>query len=112
MLNRCAVIVRPGQPYIDWAASLPSADPDIAPDPEGEQTVYLLPDVADDGDVEEMLEEAFPIIFENELASWCVDKAVWPKARTFAMFKDWFTIEVHSIVHDLCADPLVNDEEE
>ncbi|MFM9862142.1 MAG: hypothetical protein ACKVRO_00925 [Micropepsaceae bacterium] len=112
MLNRCAVIVRPAQPYVDWAAALPDADADIVPDPGGEQNVYLLPDLADEGDIDEMIAGAFGIIFENELESWCVDEAKWPKPRTLDMFKAWFTIEVHSIIHDLAADPLLEDDDE
>jgi hypothetical protein len=112
MLNRCAVIVRPAQAYLDWAASLPDADEDIVPDPDGEQTVYLLPDLADGGDVDDMIAQAFGLIFENELESWYPDEAAWPKPRTLAMFQQWFTIEVHSIIHDLAADPLLDDEDE
>ena len=41
MLNRGVVIVRPKQPYLDWAAGLD--DSGIVPDPNGEQTVYLIP---------------------------------------------------------------------
>ena len=37
MLNRGALIVRPAQPYLDWAASLD--DSGILPDPDGEVTV-------------------------------------------------------------------------
>jgi hypothetical protein len=112
MLNRCAVIVRPAQAYLDWAASLPDADEDIVPDPDGEQTVYLLPDLADGGDIEDMIAQAFGLIFENELEAWCLDETTWPKPRTLAMFQQWFTIEVHSIIHDLAADPLMDDEDE
>jgi hypothetical protein len=46
MLNRGVVIVWPRQPYLDWAAGLD--DSGIVPDPNGEQTVYLIPSYADD----------------------------------------------------------------
>ena len=42
MLNRAVLIVRPKQPYIDWAAGLD--DSGLVPDPEGEQTVGGMPD--------------------------------------------------------------------
>src|SRR5215471_16399911 len=41
MLNRGVVIVRPKQPYLDWAAGLD--DSELVPDPNAEQTVYLIP---------------------------------------------------------------------
>jgi hypothetical protein len=40
MLNRGVVIVRPKQPYRDWAAGL--GDSGLVPDPNAEQTVYLI----------------------------------------------------------------------
>lgn len=76
MLNRCAVIVRPAQPFIDWVASLD--DSSVLPDPEGERTVYLFPDLADGGDIDEMIAEAFDVIFENELDGWHTDEAAGP----------------------------------
>lgn len=48
MLNRGVVIVRPKQPYLDWAAGLDDAG--IAPDPNSEQTVYLIPPYEDEGE--------------------------------------------------------------
>jgi hypothetical protein len=42
MLNRCALIVRPKQPFLDWAAQLD--DSGLVPDVKGEQTVYLVPE--------------------------------------------------------------------
>ena len=46
MLNRSALIVRPRQPYLDWAASLD--DSGLVPDVAGEHTVYLAPGFEDD----------------------------------------------------------------
>ena len=46
MLNRGVVIVRPKQPYLDWAAGLD--DSGIVPDPNDEQTVYLIPSYEDE----------------------------------------------------------------
>ena len=110
MLNRCAVIVRPAQPFIDWVASLD--DGGVLPDPQGEHTVYLFSDLADGGDIDEMIAEAFDVIFENELDGWHNDEAAWPKPRTLAVFKQWFKVEVHSVIHDLGSDPLIDDEYE
>ena len=45
MLNRGVVIVRPKQSYLDWAAGL---DSELVPDPNAEQTVYLIPSYGDD----------------------------------------------------------------
>jgi hypothetical protein len=85
MLNRGVVIVRPKRPYLDWAAGLD--DSGIVPDPNDEQTVYLIPSYDDDEEAYEILENVHAAIFENELYGWHTDDAAWPKGRDFSMFK-------------------------
>ena len=110
MLNRGVVIVRPKQPYLDWAAGLD--DSGIVPDPSDEQTVYLIPSYEGDEAAWKILENVYPTIFENELYGWHTDEAAWPRGRDFAMFKDWFEVELHSIVEDLCDFAIVDDDDE
>ena len=65
MLNRAVLIVRPKQPYIDWAAGLD--DSGLVPDAEDEQTVYLIPSYEDEDEAWEIVEELYETVFENEL---------------------------------------------
>jgi hypothetical protein len=46
VLNRAVLIVRPGQPFLDWAAQ-PDDSGEI-PRVDGEQTAYLNPGYGDD----------------------------------------------------------------
>ena len=108
MLNRGVLIVRPRQPYLDWAAGLD--DSGILPDVSGEQTVYLIPEFDDDDEAIEILELVYAEVFERELFGWHTDESAWPKDRDLDMFKRWFSIEIHSVVEDLCAEQLVDDE--
>jgi hypothetical protein len=110
MLNRGAVIVRPKQPFLDWAASLD--DSGLLPDRDGEQTVYLVPEYEDDLEALETLSQAYDIIFEAELSGWHTRESDWPRNRTFAMFRDWFDLEFHSVVEDICGYTLEDDESE
>jgi hypothetical protein len=110
MLNRGVVIVRPKQPYLDWAAGLD--DSGIVPNPSDEQTVYLIPSYEDEEEAWEILEAVHPAIFENELYGWHTDDAAWPGGRDFAMFKEWFTIELHSVVTDLCDSEIFDEDDE
>ena len=110
MINRGVVIVRPGKPFLDWAAQLD--DSGVLPDPTGEQTVYLVASFEDDDEAWALLEEIYPTIFENELYGWHTDDAAWPHERTFAMFRAWFTIELHSVVEDLCSYEVVDEDQE
>ena len=108
MLNRCVLIVRPRQPFLDWAAQLD--DSGLLPDAKGEQTVYLVPEFDDDGGAARVLKRVFAEVFERELFGWHTDESAWPPKRTLAMFRDWFDVELHSVVEDLCDIELVDDE--
>ncbi len=108
MINRCAIIVRPAKPYLEWAAALD--DSGIVPDPDQEPSVYLIPEIDDEDDAWILIESAYDTIFEAELWSWHTDESAFPKNRTFAMFRRWFTITISSCIHDLCEGPLLDDE--
>ena len=109
MINRAVLIVRPKQPYLDWAASLD--DSGVLPDPHGEQTAYLIPSFETDEEALQILKGAYAEIFERELLGWHTDEVAWPQKRTFAMFKKWFTIELHSVVEDLDHEEDLYDDE-
>jgi len=110
VLNRSAIIVRPRQPFLDWALQLD--DSGLVPNSDGEQTVYLIPEYDDDIDAMHVLSDTYDIIFQTELLSWHTRESDWPKNRSFAMFRDWFAFEFHSIVDDLCGYDITDDEGE
>lgn len=107
MINRSAVIVRPKQPYLAWADQLDNSG--LLPFVEGEQTVYLLPEYDDDVEAMEILSQGYDAIFETELEGWHTDESAWPTNRTFAMFREWFTVEFHSVVEDMCDYEVIDD---
>jgi hypothetical protein len=108
MLNRGVLIVRPAQPFIDWAAGLD--DSGIVPNPNDEQTVYLVPSFEDDDEAEQILKVIFAEVFARELFGWHTDESAWPRRRTLSLFKKWFRIELHSVVEDLCGYEFLDDE--
>jgi hypothetical protein len=110
MINRAVLIVRPKQPFLDWAAQLD--DSGLLPNVEGEQTVYLIPEYRDDDEAQEVVEEIYSDVFENELFGWHTDESAWPAQRDFTTFLEWFTIELHSVVEDLCADEIIDDDDD
>lgn len=109
MINRAVLIVRPKQPFLDWAAGLD--DSGLVPDVDGEQTVYLVPDFDMDDDARAVIEAVFSEVFENELWGWHTDESAWPTNRNLKTFHEWFTIELHSIVEDLCDYEIVDDDD-
>jgi hypothetical protein len=108
MLNRAVLIVRPKQPFLDWAAQLD--DSGLVPDVEGEQAVYLVPEFDDDDEAQKVLKRVFAEVFERELFGWHTDESAWPRKRTLALFCEWFKFELHSAVEDLCDYELEDDE--
>ena len=64
MLNRGVLIVRPKQPYLDWAADLD--DSGLVPDPDEEKTIYLIPSFENDDEAWEIVEDIYAEVFERE----------------------------------------------
>ena len=66
MLNRCVVVVKAKQPFMEWLRSLP--DPaDLTLDQiNQDNTVYLLPDYERDSKQRQILRQYFDLIFEDQ----------------------------------------------
>ena len=102
-LNRTAIIVKPKQPYIDWVNSVGGYAPPLDYDDLcAEYTIYLIEDVDSISDKIAILKPHFKTIFEEELKGWHRFEDDWPTDRDIATFFDWFDVDVHSMVLDLC----------
>ena len=110
MLNRGVLIVRPNQPFLEWAAGLD--DSGLVPDVEGEQTVYLIPEFDTPDDADSVIEQIDLEVFENELYGWHTDESAWPANRDLETFREWFTIELHSVVEDLCDYEIIDNDDD
>ncbi len=110
MLNRCVVVVKAKQPFMEWLRSLP--DPaDLTLDQiNQDNTVSLLPDYERDSKQRQILRQYFDLIFEEQLAGWWQDEAAWPSGRDLKLFNGWFEVEFHSVVLDLVDGPLTCEE--
>ncbi len=107
MINRSALIVRPAKPLLDWIRSLEQKDFSI--DRVNEQTVYLVPEIDSPEELESTLRHVWDYVFSSELQDWWTDTSQWPEGRTLAMFKQWFDIEYHTVIIDLCGYPIEDD---
>ena len=109
-INRCAIVVRPGQRFLDWLHEIDSTASDITlEDLCLEPRIYLLPELDSEADVERVLKQCFDTIFVDYLDGWHRDESVWPSPRSYRMFKEWFEWSYHSMLTDLAADALVHD---
>ncbi|MEO0348595.1 MAG: hypothetical protein AAF282_00940 [Cyanobacteria bacterium P01_A01_bin.15] len=107
MINRDAVIVRPKQPYINWASQLDNSN--VTPDQNDEPTIYLIPEYTDNSSAWTILEQIYNSIFDAELQAWHTETSDWPANRTFEMFRDWFDVVFISEILDLGSAPILDD---
>jgi hypothetical protein len=113
VLNRTAITVVGAQPYIDWTRS---RDADFN---KGAITVaranrygsaFLTPEFQMEEDLQEWIEDNFRWLFEFQLAAWTEEESVWPAARDLETFRQWFRVDIHSVVVDVSGDPLEAEE--
>lgn len=100
-INRAAIVVRPRQPYLDWAAGLDEDAPQHAKGLEKRVSIYLVAEDPAGKEETAPLEDYYEEIFETELAAWWTSENDWPETRTFKMFHEWFEVVGESVVTDL-----------
>jgi hypothetical protein len=115
VINRTAVSIVGAQPYIDW---MRSRDADFAKEAltvsvahaRSYGTAVLLPEFEDEAEVVEWIEDNYEWLFEFQLASWTGDELAWPANRTLKMFREWFRLDIHSVVVDVGEDDIEGEE--
>jgi len=105
-INRTVAIVKPKQPYLEWARTVPDPIDISLEELRRDCTAVLLPDVADDAEAEAVVRAIYEELFAVELAAWDTDEDDWPQPRDDATFRAWFDIELHSVVLDSVTAPI------
>lgn len=109
MVNRSALIIRPKEPYIRWAAGLDEQSRRLAQGLEETVSVYLLPTYEMNSEIEPLLRRFAKTVFEAELDAWHTDPSDWPKRRGYRELLKWFDVSVESMVVDLDSVVLEHD---
>lgn len=110
-INRSLIILKPKQPFLDWLKTQDDKLEDLTLERLAEDsTAYLIPELWDDKAQDEILKVLYADLFEEELEAWWQDETVWPKKRSFKTFEEWFEVDFHSLVFDLCLEPLYDEE--
>lgn len=99
-INRSAIIIKPLQPFIDWCSNLYPEDLD---DISATRTYLISEDIED---IDSWLAKKFDKLFIFELASWHANKKEWPQKRNYKMFKDWFQIDISTMIYDFEINPI------
>ncbi|WP_028304689.1 hypothetical protein [Oceanospirillum maris] len=101
MLNRSAMTVKLTQEFVDWINNLEEgSEPLTLADVNEEATVYLVPEIEDEDQLKEMVEEYWLNILENELKSWEEDESFWPELNV-AQFERFIELSPAVMVFDL-----------
>ena len=101
-INRAGLIVRPKQPYVDWANSVDDNGPranlqKLRADP----SIYLVESIDSLEDFDLLVEDAWEWIFREQLNGWMRDAHLWPEELTREMFLEWFDCELSTMIWDM-----------
>lgn len=98
IINRGFLILKPKQPFLNWASQL-DEDMNFDENDEVEGSSFLIEE--DFFEIEPVIEKHFKKIFKHELSMVTDDEKMWPKSMTMEVFLEWFSIDFGSIVIDL-----------
>ena len=113
VINRTAVTITGDAPYIDWTLT---TDGDAN---KGTLTVaraktygsaFLLPEFDLEEDLQEWVEDNVVWLFDFQLSAWSDDESTWPKTRDLKTFREWFRIDIQSVVVDVADDEIDGEE--
>jgi len=116
MINRAALILKYKASAVKWIndADPSCGNPVITTDyVNTDRTVYLLRvDVADNQEsLEVWMKDGYEKIFEAELDGWYTDESLWPKNRTYTLFKKWFDIECNTVLIDTVGSKITDEDD-
>lgn len=108
-VNRSVLIIKPKQAFADWLQALPIEWETQAPKLQQlreDCNAFLIPITEERVGKQDYIRQYWKILFEGELADWCVESAYWPQQRSETLFLQWFDVELHSVLADLDHAPL------
>jgi hypothetical protein len=112
VINRIAISVTGAEPYVNWMRQTDSSDRGtlVVARAKPFGTVCLLPELELEEDVYEWVEDNASWLFEFQLAAWTDDESAWPPTRDLKTFREWFKVDIHSVVVDVSADDIEGEE--
>ena len=107
LVNRSAIIVKPKQPYIDWANHFDAGGPTLTLEKgRRDPSVFLADHLEDEPEPEKILKKYYKTIFEDQLSAWTTTEETWPRNRDQRTFLEWFDVDICTMVMDLYKDAL------
>lgn len=110
-INRNAIVLKPKLTFLDWIRTLPGEVTDVSlEDLREDCNVYLVPEGNDNEQAVRYFQKRCREVFTEELEGWDNEESTWPDDLGWRTFKQWFDIEVHSMIMDL-PDEMIEREE-
>lgn len=103
-LDRSALCIWAKEPFVEWLNTLPDKPDEVTFTLEGvvaDPGLYLIPAIADEGEVDAMLATLTPTIFLKEFERWCENPEWWPKDVELEDVDDWFDYQLFFEASDL-----------
>jgi hypothetical protein len=86
-INRSIAIIKPKQPFVDWANELPDAElKSSLKDFKTDCLSLLIPEFNTDEEAKRYIDNIYEDIFVEELYGWCTEESWFPQDRTSDMF--------------------------
>ena len=101
-LNRSIAIIKPKQPFVDWANSTnPDSDFKVTLEmARSDPTCILIPEFVSPKANQNYIKKIYPDIWHWAMYGYWTDEKAYPKHRPFEKFKEWFDVELCSEVLD------------
>ena len=106
-VNRSIAIIKPKKPFLKWLTGVPDGYPELTlKEIQSDCVSILLPEYDHEEEVTGYIEVMHRDLFEMELDAWCRDRSTWPKSRNLGTFRQWFDVEIHSVVLDILGEDI------
>ncbi len=114
LVYRCAVIVKPKKPFLDWLNGIELSVSTSLEELQRDCHAYLVPDYEEVDVIETAIEKYLKLhysdIFINELNAWYTDERKFPRI-TYSLFLEWFEISMNTMIYDTVDLPIEKDDE-
>lgn len=111
LINRTLLTLRPNENFLEWLQQTGDENAEIREEDLWEDSnAYLIEEVDNESDLEEVLKARYRELFVAELSDWVDDDQLWPEDLSYESFCNFFQAEVQTVVIDLVDEALQREE--
>jgi len=111
LINRTLLTLRPNENFLQWLQQTSEENAEIKEEDLWEDcNAYLIEEVADESELEEVLKTRYRELFVAELSDWMEDDQLWPEDLGYDAFCRYFDVEVQTVVIDLVGTSIQREE--